>query len=125
MAVVFIYVGTVSGSLCHKLVAHLTQPFDFGFHHIAGFEESNGALADAAAGPATENVAGLEREDMRGIFDLLLGRLDELRCIAVLLEVAVHGQPDEQVHVVLDEGARHQKRPHGGEIVVALAVEPI
>src|SRR5262245_33772089 len=77
--VVFIlrFVDSISRSLCHKLVAHLTQPFDFGFHDVAGLEESVGALADAAASSATEDVARIERENMRGIFDLLLGRVDK------------------------------------------------
>jgi hypothetical protein len=82
-------------------------------------------LADAAAGAAAEEIAGLQRENIRGVFDLLFGREDELQGIAVLFDLTIHREADEQVLVVGREGARHQKRPGRCEIVVPLAVEPI
>ena len=113
------------GRFGDEAVAHLAQTLDLGLHDIAGFEEAVGALADAATGPATENVAGFERKNARGVFDLLFGREDELRGVAVLLDLAIDGEADEQVHMVGHEGARHQKRPDWSEIVVALAAKPI
>src|SRR6516162_8948841 len=107
-------------SLRDHAVAHLAQALDLGLHDIADLQERVGAHAHTAAGAAAENVAGLQGADVRGILDLLLGREDELRSIAVLLDLAVDGEPDEQIRVVWHEGARHQERPHGGKIVVAL-----
>ena len=75
--------------------------------HVAGLEKRAGALPHPAAGPATEHIAALEREKVGGIFDLLLGRENELRGVAVLFDLAVHHQPDEQLHVIADEGARN------------------
>src|SRR6202035_708953 len=113
------------GRLGGETSAHLAEVFDLGLHDIAGFEKTIGALADAAAGAAAENVAALQSEDVRGVFDLLFGREDELRGVAVLLDLAIHSEADEQVHVVRHEGARHQERSHRREIVVALAAEPV
>src|SRR5215472_17991414 len=98
------------GRFGDEAVSHLAQALDLGLHDIAGFEESVGALADAATGPATENVAGFERKNARCVFDLLFRRENELRGVAILLDVAIDGKADEQVRVVGHEGARHQKR---------------
>src|SRR5262245_23536533 len=56
-----------------ETVAHLTQGFDLGLHDIAGSQKRVGTLTDAAAGTATEHVACLEGEHVRGVLDLLLG----------------------------------------------------
>jgi hypothetical protein len=72
--------------LSNKAIAHFAEALDLGLHDVAGFEERIGALADAAAGAAAEEIAALKREDVRGVFDLLFGREDELRGIAVLLD---------------------------------------
>src|SRR5262249_28797756 len=61
-----------------EAVAHLTKAFDLGLHQVAGRQERVGALTDAAAGPAAEHVAGLQREHVRGVLNLLLGGEDEL-----------------------------------------------
>src|SRR5579863_4732422 len=111
--------------LADEAVAHLAEAFDLGLHDVAGLEKSVGALADAAASAAAENIAALQAENVRGVFDLLLWRENELRSIAVLLELAVDGEPNEQILVIQHERARHQERPHRSEIVVAFAVEPI
>jgi len=66
----------------------LPRPLDLGLHHVADVDEGVGALADAAAGAAHEDVAGLDAENVGGVFDLLLGREDELRGVAVLLDRA-------------------------------------
>src|SRR5262249_33589321 len=99
-----------------EAVAHLAQTLDLGLHDIADFEEAVGALADAATGPATENVAGFERKNARGVFDLLFGREDELRGVAVLLDLAIDGEADEQVHMVGHEGARTRNGPIGAKL---------
>src|ERR1700730_18009273 len=109
----------------NESVLHLAQALDLGLHDVAGLEERVGALPDAAAGAAAENIARLERENARGVFDLLFGRKDELRGIAVLLHLAVDGEADEQVHMVRHEDPRHEKRSHRSEIVVDLYAEPI
>src|SRR5436190_5778642 len=111
--------------LVDQAVAHLTQAFDLGLHEVAGRQERVGALTDAAAGPTAEHVAGLEREHVRGVRDLLLGCEDELRGIAVLLDCAVDREANREIHVVADERARHQIGAHRGKVVVALAAEPI
>src|SRR5205807_6871598 len=116
---------TVLDRFGDEAVLHLAQTLDFGLHDIAEFQEGVAALADAATRSATENVAGFERENARGVFDLLFWREDELRGVAVLLNLAIDGEADEQVRMVGHEGARHQKRPHWSEIVVALAAQPI
>src|SRR5437763_6923692 len=113
------------GGFGNESVSHLAQALDFGLHDVAGLEERVGALPDAAAGAAAENIARLERENARGVFDLLFGREDELRGVTVLLHLAVDREADEQVHVVRHEDSRHEKRSHRSEIVVALAAEPI
>src|SRR5260370_21255726 len=100
-----------------EAVLHVAQALDLGLHDIAEFEEGVGALAHAATGPATENVAGFDRKNARGIFDLLFGREDELRGVAILLDLAIDGEADEQVHMVAHEGARHQKWPDRRGIV--------
>ena len=41
--------------------------------------------------PQLKNVAGFERENARGVFDLLFWREDELRGVAVLLDLAIDG----------------------------------
>ena len=46
--------------LRNKAITHLAEAFDLGLHDIAGVEKRVGALADAAAGAATENVAALQ-----------------------------------------------------------------
>src|SRR5262249_24565694 len=104
-----------------EAVAHPAQSFDLGLHDVARLQEGVGPLADAAAGAAAEDIARLKRQDVGGEFDLLLRREDELRRVAVLLDLAVHGEADEQVHLVGNEGARHEERAHRGEAVVALA----
>src|SRR5262245_65769799 len=101
-----------------EAVLHLAQALDLGLHDIADFEEGVGALADAATRPATENVAGFERKNARGVFDLLFGREDELRGVAILLDHAIDGGAEETVTMVGHEGARHEKRPDRSEIVV-------
>src|ERR1043165_9575761 len=78
-----------------ELVRHLAEALDLGLHHVADVDERVGALADAAAGAAHEDVAGLHAENIGGVFDLLLGREDELRGVAVLLDRAVEGEADE------------------------------
>ena len=75
--------------------------------------------------PQTKMSPASQGKNVGGVFDLLLGREDELRGVAVLLDLAVDGEADEQLHVVFHEGARHQVRPHRRELVVALAVEPV
>src|SRR6185437_3952276 len=112
-------------AILDEAVAHLAEALDLRLHHIAGLEEAVPALADAAAGAADEHIAGLERNDVRGVFDLLFRRVDELRGIAVLLHIAVHGEADEELHVIFDEGCRREERPGRREIVMALAAEPI
>src|SRR5437588_7924676 len=77
------------GAFGNESVSHRAQPLYLGLHEVAGLEERVGALADAAAGAAAENIARLERENTRGVFDLLFGREDELRRVAVLLHLAV------------------------------------
>ena len=72
-----------------ELIRHLAEALDLGLHHVADVDEGVGALADAAAGAAHEDVAGLDAENVGGVFDLLLGREDELRGVAVLLDRAV------------------------------------
>src|SRR5262249_20985294 len=111
-------------NLLHDVVAHPTQAFDLRLHHVAGSQERVGALADAAAGATAEHVAALEGQHIRGVLDLLLGGEDELRGIAVLLDGAVDGEADGQIHMIRHEGARDQVRAHGGKVVVALAAEP-
>src|SRR5579863_9515526 len=69
--------------LADEAVAHLAEAFDLGLHDVAGLEEGIGALADAAASAAAENIAAVERNYIRGVFDLLLGGENELRSIAV------------------------------------------
>ena len=88
-------------------VPHLAQVLDLGLHDIARREKGVRALADTAAGAAAENVAGLDCENVRGVFDLLLGREDELRGVAILLDVAVDREADEQIHMVRHEGTRY------------------
>src|SRR6185312_13580546 len=116
---------STSAAILDKAVAHLSKAFDLGLHHVAGFEECIRSLADAAARSADKHVAGLERQDVRGKLDLLFRRVDELRGIAVLLHLAIDGQADEAVHVVLDESRGNEERSRRREIVVALAAEPI
>src|SRR3984893_10639098 len=113
------------GGVGNESVSHLAQALDLGLHDVAGLEERVGALPDAAAGAAAENIARLERENARGVFDLLFGRKDELRRVAVLLHLAVDGEADEQAHMVRHEAPRHEKRSHRSEVVVALAAGPI
>ena len=108
-----------------ETIAHFAETLDLGFHDVAGFEECVGALAHAAAGAAAENIAAVEGENVRGVFDLLLGREDELRGVAVLLDLAVDGEANEQIGVVAHKGARDKEGTHRREIVVALAVEPV
>src|SRR5262245_29574425 len=86
-------------NLLHDVVAHPTQAFDLRLHHVAGSQERVGALADAAAGATAEHVAALEGQHIRGVLDLLLGGEDELRGIAVLLDGAVDGEADGQIHM--------------------------
>src|SRR3954447_20531863 len=87
--------------LGHERVAHLAEALDLGLHHVAGVDEGVGALADAAAGAADEDVANLDAENVGGVFDLLLGREDELRGVAVLLDRAIQRESDEQLHMIL------------------------
>ena len=61
-----------------KTVAHFAQGFDLGLNHVANFKKRIGALTDAAARAAAENIPRLERENVRGVLDLLFGREDEL-----------------------------------------------
>ena len=117
--------GSGLSGLRDKPIAHLAETLDLGLHDITDFKKRVGALADAAAGATAEEVAALQAQNVGGVCNLLLGREDELRGVAVLLDLAVHREPDEQIHVVAHEGARHQERAGRGEIVVALAVEPI
>src|SRR5258706_11667991 len=63
--------GQRSSGLRDHAVSHLAQALDLGLHDIARREESVGALTDAAAGAAAEDVARLDGENMRGVFDLL------------------------------------------------------
>src|SRR5271167_1513636 len=74
-------------ALCfrYETISHPAERFNLGVHHIAGLEERVGALSHSAAGAATENISRLQREHVRGVFDLLFRREDELRRIAVLL----------------------------------------
>jgi hypothetical protein len=83
-----------SGGFSYEPVSHLAQALDLGLHDIARLEEGVGALADATAGAAAENVASLDCKNVRGVFDLLLGREYELRGIAVLLDFAVDGEAE-------------------------------
>src|ERR1700722_20486462 len=101
--------GSGLSGLCDKAIAHLPEPLDLGLHHVPHIEKRIRPLADAAAGAAAEEVAALQAQNVGGVFDLLFGREDELRGVAVLLDVAVHGEPDEKVHVVAHKGARHQE----------------
>src|SRR5262245_10874769 len=117
--------GLSLGGFVDETVAHLTQAFDLGLHEVARRQERVGALTDAAAGPAAEHGARLEREHVRGVLDLLLGRENELRGIAVLLDCAVDRQADREIHMIADESTRHQIGAHRGKVVVALAAEPI
>src|SRR5262249_19860399 len=62
-----------------KTVAHFAHGFDLGLHHVANFKKRIGALTDAAACAAAENIPGLERAHGRGILALLFGREYDLR----------------------------------------------
>src|SRR3954462_2995034 len=62
-------VASVQGNralrLGDELVRHLAEALDLGLHHVADVDERVGALADAAAGAADEDVAGLDAEGGR------------------------------------------------------------
>src|SRR6185436_17805225 len=92
-----------SALLGDEPVAHLAEAFHLGLHHVADLDERVGALADATAGAADEDVAGPQAKNVGGVFDLLLRRKDELRGIAVLLDLAIDAEADEQLHVIRDE----------------------
>src|SRR6202023_815106 len=82
--------GSGLGGFRNKAIAHLAEPLNLGLHDIADIEKRVSALPDAAAGAAAEEVTALQAQNVGGVCNLLFGREDELRGIAVLLDLAVH-----------------------------------